>query len=94
MTDQTQPQTAIGLLAQATATAKAAIELAVARGLPSDGFVDKLTEATKTTLKDNIERVMGEWEEATEADLSNAWLQALLTAQAVELGRMAVESIS
>lgn len=92
MTDQTQPQTAIGLLAQATA--KAAIELAVARGLPSDGFVDKLTEATKTTLKDNIERVMGEWEEATEADLSNAWLQALLTAQAVELGRMAVESIS
>lgn len=90
-----QPETAVELLT--LAVTKAAIHLANAQGLYqrpiSDEFVDRLIEIIKSTLKDNLERVMAEWKEATEANLSNVWLKELMKTQAVELAQIAIKSI-
>ncbi len=85
--------TAITLLAEATM--KAAVHIAIAQGISKqNGFSGRLTEALRSTVKGNLERVMEEWKEATEANLSNAWLQELMKTQSVELAQMAVKSIS
>lgn len=90
-----QPETAVGLLT--LAVTKATIEIAKTQNLYqvpiSDDFVDKLTKAIKVTLKNNIERIMAEWGEATEANLSNAWLKELMKTQAIELAQMVIKSI-
>jgi len=90
-----KPETAIGLLT--LAVTKAAIHIANTKGLYqkpiSDAFVDKLTKTIKSTLKDNLERVMAEWKEATEANLSNAWLKKLMKTQSVELAQMVIKSL-
>lgn len=90
-----QPETAVGLLT--LAVTKAAIHIANAQGLYqrpiSDEFADRLIKAIKSTLKDNLERIMAEWKEATEASLSNAWLKKLMETQAIELAQIAINSI-
>jgi hypothetical protein len=92
----TQSQTAVGLLSKATRDAT--MQLARERNLyqpenVSDEFVEIFIKAVKSTLLDNLDRIMDEWEEATKANLSNAWLQKLMETQAVEMANIAVNKL-
>lgn len=87
-----QETSAVTLLTQATM--KAAVHIAIKEGINKQkDFADRLTEALKITLKDNISRVMKEWEEALSAKLGNAWLQKMMTVQSIELANLAVKSL-
>ncbi len=87
--------TAVELLT--IAVTKATIHMANVQGLYqapiSNEFADRLIETIKSTLKDNLERIMREWTEATEANLSNAWLKKLMETQSVELAQIVIKSI-
>lgn len=88
----TTNQTAVGLLAEATM--KAAVQISIQKGInKQESFADTLTSALRVTITDNLDRVIAEWKEATEANTNNAWLQELMKTQAVELAQMAVKSI-
>jgi hypothetical protein len=100
MTNQYQPETAVGMLAEATL--QAAVQIAIVKGLykvtdnptKKENFSRKLSEALKSTTKDNLDRVMEEWKEATEANLNNAWLKQLMVTQAAELAQIAISKIN
>jgi hypothetical protein len=91
-----QNQTAVGLLTEATRDA--AMQIARDRGLyqpgsVSDDFIDKFIQAVKSTLLDNLDRIITEWKEATEANLNDAWLQELVKTQAVEMANIAINKL-
>jgi hypothetical protein len=89
-------QTAVGLLTEATRDA--AMQIAKDRGIyqpghVSDEFVDKFIQAVKSSLLDNLDQVMSEWKEATEAHLNDAWLRELMKTQALQIANIAVNKL-
>ena len=82
----TRPETAISLLA--TATMKAYIAISRERNLPVDA--DKACANMRTAIKSNLDTILTEWKEATEARMSEGWLQELVKTQAVT---MALEAL-
>jgi hypothetical protein len=52
--------------------------------------LDKHTAIMRQVMKDNIDTVLAEWKEATEATVSEGWLKELMNAQANEI---ALESL-
>ena len=84
--------TAWGILTEATM--KAACKAIIHKGhKPSEVDYTALTDALKATLKANIDKVQGEWKDATDAHMSDGWLRELMNAQANEMALDAIASI-
>jgi len=84
--------TAIKLLADGTIRAAGLILLD--KGIKiKDIDCEALTVAIKATLKTAIPDVLKEWEDATNAHLSDAWLRELMNAQANELAIKSLKSL-
>lgn len=83
----------------ADGTIKASWLILKDRGYDLDEIVNseklsELTKAIKDTLKAQIGQVMGEWKEATEAQVSEAWLRKLMNTQANELAHKALAKLA
>ena len=55
--------------------------------------LDALTETLKTTVKANLDQVLAEWKDATDAHMSEAWLRELMNAQCNTLALEALKSM-
>lgn len=69
-------------------TMEAAARIAAIRGLTPDA--GELSEALKTTVKANLDRILTEWKEALEANIGEGWLGTMIQAQATELAMEAL----
>jgi len=66
------------------ATILASTKILEGRGVKVD--CGKLVAPIKQVVKGALPTVMQEWEQATEANISEGWLRKMLNTQAVELG--------
>ena len=82
--------TAIELLT--TGTIKAGFEILRSNGKdPRKADCALLSEVYKSTIKDNLDSILQEWREATEADISENWLKTILNTQCTEMATIALK---
>lgn len=81
---------AVEILSQGTMKA-AVLHLTTGTSL-KDIDAGKLAECLRETIKSELDTVMSEWREATEANMSEAWLRELMNAQCNELALKALKA--
>lgn len=84
--------TAVNVLANGTIRAAGLILLSKGHKV-ADLDLDALTTALKATLKANLDRVMAEWKDATEANMNELWLKELMNAQCNTLALETLEGL-
>lgn len=82
--------TAVEILS--TGTINAGLEILRRNGQdPRQADAGLLSEAFKTTIKGNLDRILSEWGEATDANLNDGWLRQMMNAQCFELANEALK---
>ena len=81
--------TAVTILCEATM--RAAVRQTIIKGIEVDA--GEMAEALKVVVKANLDWVMEEWKEATEANIGEAWLRQMINVQAHELATEALASM-